>query len=375
MTAVLYAIPASHPCAAAEKALQLKGVPYRRVELIPVVSRLPLRLRFGAGSVPALRFGDGARVTGSRPIVRALEQRVPQPPLLPADGDRRVRVVRAEEWGEQVLQPLVRRVLWAGLRRAPKAVESYAEGAKLPVPRPLARASAPLVARMSQRVNRATDPNVRADLIGLRTHLGRVDGWIADGTLGGEHVNAADLQVGASLRLLLTVEDVRPLLEDRPAAALARRWFPAYPGAVPAGTLPRDWLPACSEARPRTRPISRSAPACACCSRWRTCGRCSTNGPRARSRAAGPRPTRARRPRARSRAPGSRRRQQARRRRPPRAARRRGARPRPPRARRARPRPSRRPGPPRPGASSSSGTSTKRRLVTCSCGSDRRSER
>jgi hypothetical protein len=36
MTAVLYAIPASHPCAAVERALQLKQIPYRRSELIPV---------------------------------------------------------------------------------------------------------------------------------------------------------------------------------------------------------------------------------------------------------------------------------------------------------------------------------------------------
>jgi glutathione S-transferase len=244
MTAVLYAIPASHPCAAVEKALQLKGVPYRRVELIPVVHKPAQRRRFGATSVPALKFGDGTRVTGSRAIVRALEERVPLPPLLPAGGDERARVERAEEWGEQVLQPLVRRVLWAGLRRAPKAIESYSEGANLPVPRPLARASAPLVARISQRVNGATDANVRADLIGLGTHLGRVDGWIADGTLGGEHATAADLQIAASLRLLLTVEDIRPLLDDRPAGALARRWFPAYPGTVPAGTLPRDWIQA-----------------------------------------------------------------------------------------------------------------------------------
>jgi glutathione S-transferase len=243
MTAVLYAIPASHPCAAVEKALQLKRVPYRRCELIPVAHRLPQRLRFGAGSVPALEFPDGARVSGSRAIVRALEQRAPAPPLLPADGDARARVERAEEWGDQVLQAVVRRISWAALRRAPAALESYTEGAQLPVPARVARASAPLIAWLSQRLNGAADPMVRADLLSLPTHLRRVDGWIADGTLGGDAPNAADLQIGASLRLLMTLEDIRPLLEDRPAGALARRWFESYPGLVPAGTLPREWLP------------------------------------------------------------------------------------------------------------------------------------
>ena len=120
MTAVLHAIPGSHPCAVVEHALRLKGVPFRRVELIPVVHRLPVRLRFGVGSVPALTFADGARVSGSRAILRALEERVAQPALLPVDADARARVERAEEWGDQVLQPLARRVVWAALAPRPR---------------------------------------------------------------------------------------------------------------------------------------------------------------------------------------------------------------------------------------------------------------
>jgi glutathione S-transferase len=244
MTAVLYAIPASHPCAAIERALELKGIPCRRVELIPVLHKLPQRIRFGAGSVPGVEFSDGGRAVGSRPIVRELERRVAEPPLLPAGGAARVQVERAEEWGDQVLQALVRRVVWAALRRAPGAIQTYSEGAKLPVPAPVARLSSPLVARLSARVNGAGDPMVRADLLALPAHLDRVDGWIADGTLGRAEANAADLQIGASLALLRTVEDVRPLVDRWAAAGLARRWFPSYPGATPAGTLPAGWVPA-----------------------------------------------------------------------------------------------------------------------------------
>ncbi|HEU4658779.1 MAG TPA: glutathione S-transferase, partial [Capillimicrobium sp.] len=58
--------------------------------------------------------------------------------------------------------------------------------------------------------------------------------------------NAADLQIGSTVRILLTFGDVAPLVAGRPAEALARRWFPRYPGAAPAGVLPRDWLPAAS---------------------------------------------------------------------------------------------------------------------------------
>ena len=247
MTAVLYAVPGSHPCAAVEKALQLKGIAYRRVELIPIAHRLPTRLRFGVGSVPALILEDGTRVSGSRTILRALEERVPQPALLPADKEARALVERAEEWGDQVLQPLVRRVVWAALRRAPGAIESFTAQTKLPLPPPLARAGRPVVARMAQRLVGASDATVRADLISLPGHLDRIDRWIADGTLGGVSANVADLQIGSSLRLLATVRDLGPLLDARSAGALARRWFPVLTGEVPAGTLPRAWVASAEE--------------------------------------------------------------------------------------------------------------------------------
>jgi glutathione S-transferase len=77
----------------------------------------------------------------------------------------------------------------------------------------------------------------------LPNQLARIDEWIGEGVLGGEQPNAADLQIGCSLRLLMTIGDVRPLVEAHPAAALTR-YFPPSDGAIPAGTLPASWLPA-----------------------------------------------------------------------------------------------------------------------------------
>jgi hypothetical protein len=91
------------------------------------------------------------------------------------------------------------------------------------------------------RVNEATDEAVRADLAALDSMLDRVDEWIADGVLDGEELNAADFQIGASVRLLLTFRDLRPLIESRPACRLARRAVPAYAGdAQP--VFPSPWL-------------------------------------------------------------------------------------------------------------------------------------
>jgi glutathione S-transferase len=87
---------------------------------------------------------------------------------------------------------------------------------------------------------------VRADLINLDFHLDRADRWIAAGAMGASDTapNAADLQVGSSLRLLLTLEDLAPRIDARACGRLARRWFPDYPGALGAGALPAPWLEA-----------------------------------------------------------------------------------------------------------------------------------
>jgi glutathione S-transferase len=244
MTAVLYAIPASHPCAVVERALQLKDMPYRRVDLVPVAHKLSQRLRFGASTVPGVAFDDGARVSGSRAILRELDGRVPEPALLPVDGPARAAVERAEEWGDVVFQAVARRIVWSTLRRAPGAVASYLEGARPPLPAPVARTIAPFMPRLAQRVNGATDAATRTDLLGADAHLARVDRWIAEGVLGGETLNAADLQIASSLRLLLTLDDVAPMVDAHPAGALARRVFAEYPGRVAAGALPPGWVPA-----------------------------------------------------------------------------------------------------------------------------------
>jgi glutathione S-transferase len=248
MPAKLYVVPASHPCATVVRALELKKVPFERVDLVPALHKAVQRARFGRGTVPGIEFEDGRKVLGSRPILATLERDVPAPPLYPPEGtDARRRADEAEEWGDQVLQPLVRRILWHALSVDRSAQLSYLDGARLvpPTPRPLARLSGGLVAALERRFNASTVPAVRADLIHLPRHLDRVDRWIGQGVLRDDGVpGAADLQVASGVRLLMTLDDLAPMIDRRPAGAHARRWFPSYPGRTPAGALNAAWLPA-----------------------------------------------------------------------------------------------------------------------------------
>jgi glutathione S-transferase len=222
MTTKLYVLPGSHPCAAVEAALALKSIPYQRVDLLPMSQILLGPLRYGGTTVPGMRL-DGERIVGSRPIMRRLDALVADPALLPAPSDPSyAKLLEAERWGDEVLQSVPRRILDVAFLRRPAVMESYAGDAKLPLPRPLLRPALPLTARLMAIRNHARDDAARADFAALPGQLDRVDAWIAEGLLGGEQPNAADLQIGSTIRLLMSIGDVRPLIEGRPAARLTR---------------------------------------------------------------------------------------------------------------------------------------------------------
>lgn len=241
----LYVVHSSHPSEAVKKALELKAIPYKTVEmLIPTQGPLT-RLRFPSRTVPALRLDGGEKVQGSRAIMRRLDELAPEPLLVPEDPAVHDAVLAADEWGGEVLQPLARRAVWVALRHRATAIPSYQEASKLPrLPRPIVRLVAPAVIRVESALAHASDDAFRADLAALPGHLDRIDSWIREGVLGGPVANAADLQICSSLRLMLTIGDLRPLFAGRPCEALALRHFEDFPGDVPAGALPAAWFAA-----------------------------------------------------------------------------------------------------------------------------------
>jgi glutathione S-transferase len=244
MPAKLYVVHGSHPCATVQRALDMKSVPYRVVELLPPMHAALQRLRFGTRTVPGLTLESGEKLSGSRAIIRRLEELAPDPPLLPADAEERTAVERADEWGDEVWQPMARRLLWRTFTLHPQAMKSYQAGSRFALPSPAVRALAPLVNAAERRLNGAEESAVRADLRSLSGHLDRIDDWLRDGVLGGETVNAADLQIATTSRLMLTIGDVRPFFAGRPAEAHAMGLFGEWAGSTPAGVFPAEWLSA-----------------------------------------------------------------------------------------------------------------------------------
>jgi glutathione S-transferase len=226
--------------------LQHKGIPYRRVDLVPGMHPLAVRaLGFPAkakraqrlcegrrrrlaladrlGTVPALRF-DGERVQTNREIARFLDRMSPEPPLFPPDAERRRAVEEAELWGDDALQMTARRLVIAGALRG--LLREYGDDGRLGV---LLFKNRRVRLRATPTLARVFDVNERTErelLDSVPPMLDRVDAWIESGVLNGEELNAADYMIVSSVALLMYRRDLEPEIGSRPAGALADRILP-----------------------------------------------------------------------------------------------------------------------------------------------------
>lgn len=224
--------------------LDHKGVDYDLTNL-PAGGHLYLTrlMGFSSNTVPALKLGD-RRIQHSVEISRVLEEFKPDPPLFPADPAERARVEEAEEWAEDQLQPIGRHLLRWGMATKPGDLLPLfvREVQGLRPVAPLAFLERPLLKRAANQTG-GTEENVRRHLAELPGRLDRVDSLIADGVIGCSDRNAADFQVGTSIRVLLLLDDLRPLLAGRPAETHAMEIWPDVGPEFPA-FVPREWMPA-----------------------------------------------------------------------------------------------------------------------------------
>ncbi len=236
---VLHVLPPSHPCMTAAAALRLKGLDFELVEFVPGQQVEPMQEIYGEGNstVPGLLVDDEP-VHGSRAILQRLEQLVAEPTLYPSEEVR-----EAERWGDEEFQDLGRRMPWGALHFRPEAMGTFGGVGPLD-----ARGTdfAMRFVRMTWKYHRITAERLYDDLVGLPAKLAHIEELATRGVIGGEQPNAADLQIGATLRILLVVGDLRPLLEGSAGEALALRHFPDYAGDIPAGAFPAGWVPAAS---------------------------------------------------------------------------------------------------------------------------------
>jgi glutathione S-transferase len=242
VSATLYGVYTSHPSHAARLMLEHKQIEHEVINLVPGTHAAALRARgFRAGTVPALRL-DGRRIQGTRAISRALDEVQPEPPLFPGEPQGRKRVERAELWGNDVLQPVPRQIGGWVFANRPEMRTRLAREAGLPAPRLLGLAAWPVTWYNARRVGAIDTEHVRNTVQLLPHLLDHVDELIDEGIIGGKQRNAADFQIGTSVRLLVPFADLAPALEGREATRFARELMPGYPTRLPAGLIPREWI-------------------------------------------------------------------------------------------------------------------------------------
>lgn len=79
--------------------LHLKGLAYQKLHAL---SHIPALRRRGLGKVPLLEI-DGEALADSTDIVRALDRRVPDPPLFPKDPAQAALCHALEDWADESL--------------------------------------------------------------------------------------------------------------------------------------------------------------------------------------------------------------------------------------------------------------------------------
>ncbi|MEX0972342.1 MAG: glutathione S-transferase N-terminal domain-containing protein [Solirubrobacterales bacterium] len=236
---VLHAVPFSHPVLAVSSALDRLGYEYETVTLATGKHADEVERIYGAGcrTVPGLLV-DEEPVHGTRAIFARLAELSPDGGLYPEASASAVRA--AEEGIAEDLQMSARVLVFGALHFRPESMATFAGAGQLD---PAGVDFAIKTMRATWRYLEISAERAYATLQGLPAQLDEVDALIEAGVAGGETPTAVDFQFGSTLHLMAQVGDVWPLVERRPAAALASAWFEPGTGAVPAGAFPPGWVP------------------------------------------------------------------------------------------------------------------------------------
>jgi len=234
----LHVLPPSHPCMTARAALDLKGLEYEVVTLDMGKHGDQVEELYGEGrrTVPGMMVGEDA-VHGSTAILERLEQLVPENPLYPDGIADQVR--EAELWADGHLQDLGRRLPWGALHFRPESMGTFGGAGPLD---PAGTDFAMKFIRGTWKYHNITAAKLAEDLGTVPGIVDEIEAFAGRGLIDGDSPTAADLQIGSTVRVLLTVGDLHAAFEGSAAERIARRNFPDYDGLVPAGAFPAGWI-------------------------------------------------------------------------------------------------------------------------------------
>lgn len=235
---VLHVVPFSHPCLAVSAALDRLGHEYETVELVTGQQGDEVEKAYGEGrrTVPGLLV-DEEPVHGTSAIFARLDELNPDAGLYPTPVAEQIREL--EPRLAEDVQMSARVLVFGAMHFRPESMGTFAGFEQLDPP---GVDFAIKSMRAAWRYLEISAERVHATLQELPAQLDAVDALLDAGAIGGGEPTAADFQLGSSLHLLVQIGDVRPLVEERPAAQLLSLFEPGK-GDVSAGAFPPGWVP------------------------------------------------------------------------------------------------------------------------------------
>jgi glutathione S-transferase len=159
---VLWQLQISHYNEKVRWALDYKRIPHTRRSTLPGLHMLIAKRLAGIETTPVLTI-DGQAIGDSSAILAAIEERWPEPPLLPQNALQRRRALRLEEFFDEELGPHIRRALYWELLKRPELVKPLFTNGQTAAGRALIHASFPVLKiAMRRLMNINEDPCARS---------------------------------------------------------------------------------------------------------------------------------------------------------------------------------------------------------------------
>lgn len=216
----LYQFEISPFCDKVRRILNVKNIPYRIEEVPPSKTLSVVRKRNPAGKLPFLLDDAGNVVADSTDIAHWIEQRHPEPRLVPADPRERALCHVLEDWADESLyfyEMRLRFTLPHNARRFIPELVKY-ESALVQKIAPLAM---PMVLKRtvaSQGVGKRPLDVVLRD---VERHVDALQGLLAGGRewLVADHLTIADVSVFAQLFCIRAADEGGRMVAARPGVA------------------------------------------------------------------------------------------------------------------------------------------------------------
>jgi glutathione S-transferase len=190
---VLWQLQISHYNEKVRWALDYKRIRHTRRSMLPGVHQLILKRKAGTVLSPVLEY-DGTALGDSSAILQVIEERWPEPALMPEGAKDRERALELEDYFDEELGPHIRRAVYQELLPYPElVVPLFTDGAS-PLTRGVLRAGFPVLrVGMKRFMNIYEEPAARSRVKCVEA-LDRLERELGDNEyLVGDRFSIADL--------------------------------------------------------------------------------------------------------------------------------------------------------------------------------------